>query len=545
MLLLVILTALAVSMALTPLLMRLAPQLRMVDVPDPRKVHAVPIPRVGGVGIVVGALVAVALWMEPQTWTGSYLLGSLVLLAFGAADDSMELGHYTKFIGQFFAAIAVVYWGDVWVMHMPFLTSEIPPEVGKPFTVIALVGVMNAINHSDGLDGLAGGESLLSLGCIAYLAYLAGGTAVLVLAAAVGGGVFGFLRFNTHPARVFMGDAGSQFLGFSLGLLAVLLTQQVNTGLSMALPALLIGLPIVDILVVFALRIYHRMNWFRATRNHIHHRLLDIGFRHGQSVVVIYSVQVLLVLSALAASYESDALVAFIYVGVCGLLFAMISAAERRGWRLPKQQAASAGTSAPAKQGIAASLREVPLRFVQVSVPLYVLIAGLRIERVPFDFALVAAGVLALASGSLLLKPVAAKRLLLRIAVYSGVACEVYLLAQSEGVAAGIASSLETAYFVLLGLAVAAAVRMQKGAQAFRTTPLDFLLVVVAITAGVLAERQVADNGVMASMIIRLALLFYACELAINDSRTRKLHVQEWSLIGAAVVLLSKTFAVA
>jgi UDP-GlcNAc:undecaprenyl-phosphate GlcNAc-1-phosphate transferase len=543
MLLLVVLTALAVSMAMTPMLMRFAPQLRMVDIPDPRKVHAVPIPRVGGVGIVAGALIAAALWMEPQQWMGSFTLGSLVLLAFGAADDSMELGHYAKFIGQFFAAIAVVYWGDVWVMHMPFLASEVSSDIGKPFTVFALVGVMNAINHSDGLDGLAGGECLLSLGCIAYLAHLAGGTAVVVLAAAVGGGVFGFLRFNTHPAQVFMGDAGSQFLGFSLGVLAVLLTQQVNPGLSMALPALLIGLPIMDILVVFAMRIYNRMNWFRATRNHIHHRLLDIGFRHGQSVVVIYSVQVMLVLGALGASYESDALVAFLYLGICGTLFALIALLEHRGWRLPSP-VESQNPPASTQRRAVIFLRQLPLSFVQFTVPVYVLVGGLMIERVPFDFALAAAGVLGLACASLLLKRAATKRLLLRIAVYSGVACEVYLLAQSQGFESGIASMLETAYFVLLGLAVVAAVRMQTGTQGFRTTPLDFLLLVVAMTAGVLAERQIADNGLMAGMIVRIALLFYACELAIGDNRTRKLPVQEWSLIGAAVVLLSKTFAV-
>jgi UDP-GlcNAc:undecaprenyl-phosphate GlcNAc-1-phosphate transferase len=109
-----------------------------------------------------------------------------------------------------------------------------------------MVGMINAINHSDGLDGLAGGESMLSLGGIAYLSYLAGGTTVTVMALATIGGLFGFMRFNTHPARIFMGDGGSQFLGYTLGFLAVLLTQKVNPVLSPALPALLLGLPIAD-----------------------------------------------------------------------------------------------------------------------------------------------------------------------------------------------------------------------------------------------------------------------------------------------------------
>jgi UDP-GlcNAc:undecaprenyl-phosphate GlcNAc-1-phosphate transferase len=543
MLLLVILTALAISMATTPVMMRLAPRLHMVDMPDSRKVHAVAIPRVGGIGIVAGALVSAMLWMEPQSWLGSYLLGSLILMIFGAADDSMELGHYIKFLGQFIAAIAVVFWGDIWVSHVPFLASELEPAIGKPFTIIALVGVMNAINHSDGLDGLAGGESLLSLGCIAYLGSLVGGMQVVVLAAAIGGGVFGFLRFNTHPAQVFMGDAGSQFLGFSLGVLAVLLTQQVNPGLSMALPALIIGLPIVDILAVFAQRVYYGMNWFRATRNHIHHRLLDLGLTHGQSVVAIYSVQVLLVLGSLLLSYESDVLVASSYLAVCASVFALINLAERRGWRCARASEPVDPSSSPVGTRFA-MLRQLPLKFLKFTVPLYLIAAGLLIEHVPSDFALPAAGVLGLAGLSLLLKPVATKRLFLRLALYSGVACVVYLLDQSESFAGSAAASIEKAYFVLLGLAVAATLRLHQGANGFRTTPLDFLLVIVVVVSGVLAARQTADHSVVAGTIVRLAVLFYACELAINDNRTREAPVQEWSLIGAALVLLSKMFAI-
>jgi UDP-GlcNAc:undecaprenyl-phosphate GlcNAc-1-phosphate transferase len=544
MLLLVVLTALAISMAATPLMMRLAPRLHMVDLPDPRKVHAVAIPRVGGIGIVAGALVSALLWMEPQPWIASYLLGSVVLLAFGAADDSMELGHYTKFIGQFIAAIAVVYWGDIWVAHVPFASQELDPALGKPFTIVALVGVMNAINHSDGLDGLAGGESLLSLGCIAYLAHLAGSTAVVMLAAAVGGGVFGFLRFNTHPAQVFMGDAGSQFLGFSLGVLAVLLTQQANPMLSMALPALVIGLPIVDILAVFAQRVHRRMNWFRATRNHIHHRLLDLGYSHPQSVVAIYSIQALLVLSAVALSFESDVLVAAWYLGVCGSVLALISLAERRGWRFGR--VAGTEQSLPAKYGAwIAVLQRIPLQFVKLTVPFYVIVSGFLVDRVPPDFLLALGAVLALAGLSLLLKSAAARRLLLRLALYSGVSCEVFLLNQSGSFPGSIAAAVELGYFALLGIAVAVALRLQQGTHGFRTTPLDFLLVIVVLVSGFLAIQQIADNGVVAGLIVRLAVLFYACELAIDGNRGREAPVQEWSLIGAAVLLLSKTFVVA
>ena len=286
--LLPLIAGLAISMVLIPVMVRLAPRLGMIDKPDPRKVHAVPIPRVGGVGIVLGALLPIALLLPLDQSLIAYVFGALVLFGFGVLDDCRELGHYVKFIGQIIAVIAVVYFGDVYVTQLPFMGGEaISETAGRLFTVFAMVGLINAINHSDGLDGLAGGESLLSLAGIAYLSYLAGGMTVTLIALATIGGLFGFMRFNTHPARIFMGDGGSQFLGFTLGFLAVLLTQDVNPVLSPALPALLLGLPIADIIADFIQRIYHKMNWFRATRNHIHHRLLDLGFHHYESVVVV------------------------------------------------------------------------------------------------------------------------------------------------------------------------------------------------------------------------------------------------------------------
>ncbi len=544
MLLLVVLTALAISMATTPLMMRLAPRLGMIDEPDPRKVHAVAVPRVGGIGIFAGSMIAALLWIPASPWLTAFMAGALVLFLFGAADDSMELGHYPKFVGQLVAACLVVYSGDLWVAHLPFMSHQLDPSVGKPFTVFALVGVINAINHSDGLDGLAGGEALLSLGCIACLGYLAGGNDLAMLAAAVGGGVFGFLRFNTHPAQVFMGDAGSQFLGFSLGVLAVLLTQRVDPSLSMALPALMIGLPIVDILAVLAQRIYQRMNWFRATRNHIHHRLLGLGFAHGQSVMVIYSVQLMLVASAVMLRYESDMLVVGVYLAMCLALFGLITWGERGDWKLRGHPLISAAASATEARHSDAIYRTA-LAFVKISVPVFLVGGVLLIDRVPGDFSVAAAGVLGLAACSLLVKSASAKRILTRIALYSGVAYLTYLLDQSRVFSGGVAAILEAGYFILLGIAVSLALRRQQAEARFRTTPLDFLLVIAVLTCSMLAATQITGGGSLAGLIVRMAILFYACELALDTGRRRESAFQEWSLIGSATVLLLKTSAFA
>lgn len=249
--LLALVAAMAMSMVLIPLMGRFATRLGLIDRPNDRKVHAAPIPRVGGIGIVAGALIAVYFLLPLDKLTLGYLSGAMVLFVFGLWDDIAEIGHYPKFVGQFIAALFVVLYGELYVVSFPFIPGgEISPAFGIPFSVIALMGVINAINHSDGLDGLAGGESMFSLGAIALIAFLAEGGLALTIALTVMGGIMGFLRYNTHPARVFMGDSGSQFLGYSLGFLAILLTQRTDPELSPAVVLLLLGLPVIDILEI-------------------------------------------------------------------------------------------------------------------------------------------------------------------------------------------------------------------------------------------------------------------------------------------------------
>jgi UDP-GlcNAc:undecaprenyl-phosphate GlcNAc-1-phosphate transferase len=245
--LLTLVAAMIISMVLIPIMVRVAPRLGLIDRPNARKVHATPIPRVGGIGIVLGGLTVIVFLLPPDRLVHAYLLGALVLFVFGVWDDICEIGHYAKFLGQLIAALIVVLYGNLYVVSFPFVSGgEIAATFGVPFTLFALLGMINAINHSDGLDGLAGGESLFSLGAIALLAILAehagsDGVVVFTIAVAVIGGLLGFLRYNTHPARVFMGDSGSQFLGYTLGCLAILLTQRVDPKLSPTVVLLLLG----------------------------------------------------------------------------------------------------------------------------------------------------------------------------------------------------------------------------------------------------------------------------------------------------------------
>lgn len=521
--------ALAVSMLLVPAMIRLAPYIGMIDKPDPRKVHAVPIPRAGGIGIVLGALLPMAIVLPFSDVMLSFYLGSVILLAFGVWDDIAELGHYVKFIGQFAATILVVYYGGVVVETFPFMDMEpLPPAIGKPFTVIALVGMINAINHSDGLDGLAGGESLMSLVGILYLASQAHGFETMVMVVAVMGGVFGFLRFNSHPARVFMGDGGSQFLGFALGVLAVLLSQRDNPALSPMLPLLLLGLPVADILVVFWKRARAGGSWFRATRNHVHHRLLELGFHHYESVAIIYTLQAALVFAAVSLPYAADGVLLAIYLGTCFALFLLLRRAEALGWR-----AHAAGDPGPIARTLNRGrahprVKRIPDRVVAVAVSLFMLAGAFGVSRVPTDLALIAAALTVL----LLVRLVLGYRvwfLLLRLLVFMSVALVVYLWSRhpAEGMA-GLAS-LEYAFFGILALAIVISVRLVE-TDRFRVTPLDYLVVLIALALAVVPEASRQTSGAV-EMALHAILLFYGAELALRHMQSR------WNLFTGSMLV--------
>ncbi len=216
--LLVFLSAALLSLVLVPPLINLAHRYHFIDAPDLRKVHTTPIPRIGGLAMVAGTVLPLLVWLPFDNQLVAYLCGVGVIALFGLWDDRANLDYRLKFAGQFIAAAIPVFLGGLVIREIPFGPfNGLPDVIAYPLTIVFLVGITNAVNLTDGLDGLAGGTALLSLIVIALLAYLADGTQLLAITLAVSGAIFGFLRYNTHPASIFMGDTGSQFLGYSLG----------------------------------------------------------------------------------------------------------------------------------------------------------------------------------------------------------------------------------------------------------------------------------------------------------------------------------------
>jgi len=521
------------SMVLIPFMIRLAPHIGMVDQPDERKVHLKPIPRVGGIGIVLGSLLAMAIWLPLDSFMWSYLLGSLVLFIFGALDDSFELGHYVKFIGQFIAVGIIVFLGDARVEHIPFVDTPLSEYASKSFSFIAIVGLVNAINHSDGLDGLAGGESLLSLACLAYLAIMVGEASsarFLILIFAVIGGILGFMRFNNHPAQIFMGDAGSQFLGYSLAIFTIILTQKIHTSVSMALPVLILGLPIIDILAVFVQRIYHGMNWFRASKNHIHHRLLELGFDHYQSVIIIYSVQILLVLCAINFRYASDGLVMGLYLTICGSLFLALYIAEKNNCNFGSNNHESKLTSFVNLLRERKLFTEGPLILLKLLIPAYFVIGSILITQVSTDFGIELAAISLILVLSWLLRNYDFSTYLLRVGIYAMAVIMVYLLNQQVIPETGWLYSIDILFFAVLTVTVAIVVRYAKQIE-FSVTPFDYLMVVLVVAAGIVQQNYGSDLA-LGYIVIKSVILFYGCEIAVNN---RKLDAG--NLLGAASLI--------
>ena len=293
-----------------------------MDIPDERKVHLAPMPRCGGIAMAIGAGVPLLIWIPKDNFVSALLISSIIIVVFGVLDDIRPLRARQKIVPQIAAALIVIVFGGVKITCLGELAPVsciLPWFLSIPLTLMVILGVTNAINLADGLDGLAGGISMLSFVSIAFLAYQCGNLQIAIMSAAFVGGITGFLRYNTHPAVLFMGDAGSQLLGFVSVVFAIVLTQT-NTSYSKVLVLQLIGFPILDTLTVMVERIVKKQLPFAADRNHFHHKLLQFGFFHTEAVVIIYIIQACFITMALVFRFSSDWVHMLCFIGLSSVI---------------------------------------------------------------------------------------------------------------------------------------------------------------------------------------------------------------------------------
>lgn len=329
---LTLLAAGVVSFLMTPLVMRLAHKVGAMDVPkDNRRMHKVPIPRLGGLAIFMGFLLSVLVFSKGLDRSmQAILLGAIIIVILGVFDDKYALGAKLKLVFQLIAAAVVVFYGDLRIDKLtnPFGTSLYSSwDLGVfayPITIIWIVAITNAVNFIDGLDGLACGVSCISALNMLVIAMLVSETEVAVVMAALTGACLGFVPYNFNPAKIFMGDTGSTFLGFILATVSIQGLFKAYTAISFAVPFLLLGLPIFDICFSVIRRIATGHSPMEADRGHFHHRLIDMGFSQKQSVAIAYVLTGILGLAAvlLTVSGAMKALIllgAVVMVGAIGM----------------------------------------------------------------------------------------------------------------------------------------------------------------------------------------------------------------------------------
>ncbi|MDE2306055.1 MAG: undecaprenyl/decaprenyl-phosphate alpha-N-acetylglucosaminyl 1-phosphate transferase [Gammaproteobacteria bacterium] len=525
-----------VTMAWLPVLVRAAIRWSFVDLPGTRKVHALPVPRVGGLAMLTGVFAAAAIAI-PVDRKDEWFLGSAALLAvFGALDDRLDLDYRLKLAGQCLAVAGVLYGGDVLVGTLTMVDRVVLPHwLSLPLTFVFLVGVTNAVNLADGLDGLAGGTTFLCLCAIALLSGLAGTGTTVSIAAAFAGAVLGFLRFNTHPARVFMGDAGSQVLGLAIGVLSVRATQNPHSQLSTALPVLLLAIPILDTLSVMVQRIAEGRSPFSADQNHIHHKLLALGFRHHEAVIVIYVAQATLFLLGYFLRYATDLMV----LGCVSVIFlAIILAlqfAANSVWRVRRvstgRDAARPGRAA-LRAARAAWLSRWSNRAIALALSAYAVSIVLPPQSVAANLRPLELALFVVLIGFLLVYRRHPLGWVEKVSIYTTIALCVFLdssLPQGDRVA----TDLRWAIVAVAALATAIRLRLNDDRR-FELTPLDAIVLFMVLVVPNLPEAWDLPTG-SALAIGKLCVLFYALETLVSrlDRTAAWVRIATASLLAA------------
>jgi len=519
-------------MALIPPIMKWADKIGAIDIPDARKVHTQAIPRVGGIAMVIGSFAAILLMADIDQQVIAILAGFAVIWGFGLWDDRCELNYKTKFLGQLLAVVVVVTWGDVVIRTFPFIDGYLPDYIAIPFTIFALVGITNAINLSDGLDGLAGGTSLITISMIALLAHDAGGSSVVIIALSVAGSILGFLRHNTYPARLFMGDTGSQFLGFSLGVLVIVLSQSVNSAMSPLIPLMLLGLPILDTFAVMGQRLYEKRSPFSPDKNHIHHKLLAIGLDQYEAVFIIYLLQSSFVALAYFMLYESDLLLSLIYMAISALVLGVFQLATVSSWQVSRM-----GVKHDYKLKI--FIRYLRDKGLLVGVPTYILIVLVPVLfilpviyslQISLDMAILAIMLLFVLLGALIFR--ANNQLLEKAVVYVVAVISAFQLSNvpENTMIVDVMNGL----YLLLFISFVLRVRFSHE-KTFQVTPLDYLVIVLVIIVPNLPEAHIG-NEFIGEMAIRLIIMFYACETVMGMALS-KWNLMRLGLIGTLLLV--------
>ncbi len=334
-----------VAFASTPTVIVLAKKIKAIDIPkDERRVHKKPIPLIGGLAIFYGFVVSVLCFATIDRSLMGLLIASVLIVTVGVIDDMRELDAKIKLLFQIAAAGIVIYFGVcIEYIANPFSKWFGPVYIhlgmwSVPVTMVWIIGITNAVNLIDGLDGLAVGISTIASVALLALTIISQNLNAAIVTAALAGAGFGFLPYNFNPAKIFMGDTGSTFLGFALACISIQGIMKMYALISFAVPILILGLPIFDTLFAIIRRAVTGKPIMAPDRGHLHHRLLDMGFSQRQTVAILYTLASILCLTAVVMALK-DAFRGLILVGaVLVLLIVTFAIIEPKGENEKKKE---------------------------------------------------------------------------------------------------------------------------------------------------------------------------------------------------------------
>lgn len=292
-----------IALIITPFFIKFSLKINATDKPNHRKVHTNPVPTLGGLAIFLSFAIGLVILQPMSKYHLPILTGAVIIVILGLIDDLYDLSPKIKFVLQVIVALLVVYWGGLQVefINLPFGGQVQFGLLSSIITILWIVGVTNAMNLIDGLDGLAAGVSSIALLTIAGMAMIMGDVYVSTIALILFFSTVGFLRYNFYPAKIFMGDTGALFLGYMISVLSLLGFKNI-TLISFLTPIFILGVPISDTLIAMIRRYLNNRPITSADSSHLHHRLIKIGLTHKQAVLFIYVLSGMFSLAAILFS---------------------------------------------------------------------------------------------------------------------------------------------------------------------------------------------------------------------------------------------------
>ena len=504
--------ALLSSLILLPFLMKYASQLGLVDNPtgSSRKLHKAPMPRSGGLGIIIPTGIAILVVLPWNDSILSFLFSSLIIVGFGLLDDVIELKPTQKLVGQALG-VTLAMVGGMTISNVPFIDNS-PAWLSYALTFVFVMAVINGVNFSDGMDGLAAGTTLMALVLIFLLAVEGNDIQVAIIAASICAALVGFLRFNTHPATIFMGDAGSQFLGFSVAWLAITVSQTETSTLTRVMPLLILGIPIMDVLQVICVRIKKKLPLPGPDREHFHHQIGKLGLPQAGVVATIYILQLILLLGAFLMQHNSDTEALVFYICYLVVVLGLLYAIHLQGWRIREANGFGGVNRRNWFFRRASFLHPYSGKFYGSSLAGLLVVFAVMSTEIPKGFIYIA---LIIATSVLCVRLVARGRwalLIGRVSTYSATTFCVYGMTLSSHPQASF--GVFDLMLALLTVALAVSIRTTRK-QYFWLTPQDLLVLFFVILLGPSLSLDLGSGVNSGALMFHTILLLYIGEYVL------------------------------